>query len=116
MAYTVETRENETSELLQTHYYKTSYDAMKKALTDTLTNSGFEVTEFNDDYGEAIATKGNLSTTIKIIMQNPRETSVDFFVEYYGMFFRKKQVLKFLAQVYTYLSKKFEFKGLGLHQ
>ncbi len=116
MAYSIETRENGNNELIQTHYYKTSYDNIKKALVDYLTKNQYSVSEFNDDYGEAIATKGYLSVTIKIIMQNPRETSVDFFVEYYGFLGRKKKVNSFLMDMYNYLGKQFEFKGLGLHQ
>ena len=116
MAYTVETVEYASYELLQTHYYKTSYDSLKSAIIEFLTNNGFQISEFNDDYGEAVAIKGKLSTTIKIITQNPRETSIDFFIEYYGFLGRKRAVFSFLEQVYHYLGQKFEFKGLGLHQ
>ncbi len=116
MAYTLETNESENVELLQTHYYKTSYNSLKDAVIEYLHKNGYEISEFNDDYGEAVARKGYFSTTLKIIMQNPRETSIDFFLEYYGMFFKKKKIYQFLSDIYDYLGKKFEFKGLGLHQ
>lgn len=116
MSYTRETRENETNDLFQTHYYKTNYDAMKQAITEFLKKSGFVVGDFNDDYGEVQAFSKKMNTSIKIIMQNPRETSIDFFVEYMGFFGRKKEVAIFLARAYNFLAKHFEFKGLGLHQ
>lgn len=115
MAYTCETKEDEGYELLQTHYYKTSYELMKQAVIEYFKNLGYQVTDFNDDYGEGMVISSKLRATIKIIMQNPRETSIDFFVEYNGLF-GKKQVGIFLANFYDYCSRKFEFKGLGLHQ
>ncbi len=115
MTYTKETRERETTSLYQTHYYKTSYESLKQAITEHLERKEFIVSEFNDDYGEAVATMGRFSITIKIIMQNPRETSIDFFIEYYGLF-GKKKVDAFLTEVYSFLDKKFELKGLSLHK
>ncbi len=115
MGYTCETGESEGYEILKTHYYKTSYDLMKAAVIEYFSKKGYEVTEFNDDYGEGMIIGKKLQATVKIIMQNPRETSVDFFVEYFGLF-GKKQVALFLADFYDYCGKKFEFKGLGLHQ
>ena len=51
MGYTCETGESEGYEILKTHYYKTSYDLMKAAVIENFSKKGYEVTEFNDDYG-----------------------------------------------------------------
>ena len=115
MGFTRETHENDAIEIFKTHYYKTNYDNMKNAYIEFMKNNGFQVQEFNNDYGEGVAYNNKMSITAKIIMQNQRETSIDFFIECNG-FFGKAKVINFLEEVYSYLAKKFEFKGLGLHQ
>ena len=116
MAYTRETAEGQDIELLKTHYYKTNYEDMRNATIEFLEKNHFEYMPFNDDYGETMCQKGKFTITIKIIQQNLRETSIDFFMQYEGFFGRKRKMINFLTNIYNHLNKKFEFKGLGLHQ
>ncbi len=115
MAFSYETNETDNLEIFKTHYYKTSYDNMKQAIFEFAKQNGFDVQTWNDEFSEGIIVNKKISLTVKIIMQNPRETSIDFFVEAFNFLGGKKQAIQTLQAIYSFIGKKFEFKGLGLH-
>ena len=110
----IETCENAADELLQTHYWKASYDQIKEAYIDSIKKMGLTVLSINDDYSEVFAEKGRLTVTAKIIMQNPRETSIDFTIDCEALF-GASQAKNFIKDIYKALNSKYEFKGVGLH-
>lgn len=111
----VETKENETTDLLKTHYYKASYTQIKEAYLEVLKPLRHEVLSVNDDFGEIFSETAHLSCTAKIIMQNPKETSIDFYINSEYLFASSKKAVKFIEQVYNAIEKKYELKGLSLH-
>lgn len=111
----LETTEQNTIELLQTHYYKASYDQIKEIYLEILKAKKHNVLSINDDYSEIFSESGKLTITAKIIMQTPRETSIDFFIEERSLFGSTKGALKFIAEVLKTIEAKYELKGLGLH-
>ncbi len=112
----VETKENETVDLLKTHYYKASYDQIKEAYLEILKSLHHRVISVNDDFGEIFSEVAHLSCTAKIIMQTPKETSIDFYINAEYLFFSSKKAYKFIHEVLTRIEKKYELKGLSLHQ
>ena len=111
----IETSENEVKELYQTHYYKASYNQIKELYKEYITSIGFKILSENDDYSEIFAEKGAFTVTAKIIMQNPKETSIDFCIDAVG-FFANSSAKKFVLNVYKAIEAKYEFKGVGLHK
>ncbi len=112
----IETKENATDPVLQTHYYKASYDQIKEVYLETVKRLHHKVLSMNDDYGEVFSETFHLSCTAKIIMQTPKETSIDFYIDSEYLFFSGKKAKKFITEVYTSIEKKYELKGLSLHK
>lgn len=112
----VETKENETVDLLKTHYYKASYEQIKQVYLETLKTLHHKVISVNDDFGEIFSEVPHLSCTAKIIMQTPKETSIDFYINSEYLLFSSKKAYKFIHEVLTQIEKKYELKGLSLHQ
>lgn len=111
----VETKENETVDLLKTHYYKASYDQIKEAYLEILKSLHHNIVSVNDDFGEIFSEVSHLSCTAKIIMQTPKETSIDFYINAEYLFGSSKKAYKFINEVLTKIEKKYELKGLSLH-
>lgn len=116
MAKIVETHENAQEEILQTHYYKTSYEKLKDAYLDLLDKLHINVISIDDNYLEIYAEKPHMSIQAKIIEQTPVETSIDFYIDAEFLFGNKNKIYSFLTAVYQELGKTFELKGLGLHK
>jgi hypothetical protein len=110
----IETGERATEEILQTHYWKASYDQVKDLYIETVKKLGLTVLSVNDDYCEVFAEKPRLTVTAKIIMQNPRETSIDFTIDSDALF-GASSAKKFIKEVYKAIDAKYELKGLSLH-
>lgn len=111
----IETKENETIDLLKTHYYKASYDQIKEAYLEIIKSLKHRVLSINDDYSEIFSETAHMAVTTKIIMQTPKETSIDFYIDAEFLFGSSKKSLSFIQKVYTELEKKYELKGLSLH-
>ena len=112
----IETKENEQEGLLQTHYYKCSYEQLKKKYLDILPKLHFNIVSIDDSYHEVFCEKGNMTVTAKIIEQTPKETSIDFYISNEGFFRPTKKSLEFIATIYKEISSVYELKGLGLHK
>ena len=111
----IETAELGLREVLTTHYYKASYDQIKKLYLEILEDMNQNVISINDEYCEIFSENYTMSVTAKIIMQTPIETSIDFFVNCES-FFGKTKATKFIAEVYRRIGTKYTLKGLGLHK
>ena len=116
MAKIIETHEHAQEELLQTHYYKTSYEKLKECYLDFLDKAMINVISIDDNYLEIYAEKPHMSIQAKIIEQTPVETSIDFYIDSEFLFGNKNKIYSFLTAVYQELGKTFELKGLGLHK
>lgn len=112
----IETKENDNLEILKTHYYKASYEQVKAVYLDVLGKMNFNIVSVDDNYNEIFAEVPHMSVTAKIIEQTPKETSIDFYVNAEYLIGSKKKVFTFIQAVYNEIAKKYEFKGLGLHQ
>lgn len=115
MAVTVETKELEGIDLLKTHYFKTNYDNLKEICVKILEEKGFHIVSIDDNYFEIFAERPRMSVTVKIIEQNPKETSIDFYVNSESLFGNRKKCMNFIADVLGKIEKKYELKGLSLH-
>ncbi len=111
----VETKENETIDLLKTHYFKASYEEIKNVYLEILKSLHHKILSVNDDYGEIFSEIPHLSCTAKIIMQTPKETSIDFYVDAEYLFFSTKKAYKFIQEVLKRVEKSYQLKGLSLH-
>ena len=59
--------------------------------------------------------KAIISSTAKIIMQTPKETSIDFYINSEYLFMSSAKAYKFIKEVLQRIQNKYELKGLGLH-
>lgn len=115
MGFIYETNEVDSFEVFKTHYYKTSYEKLKTAFLEYAKANGYTLIAWDDNYCEGRVESRSINITAKIIMQNPLETSIDFSFECISLFGGKKKMIAELENIYSFLAKKFEFKGLGLH-
>lgn len=112
----IETSENATELLLQTHYYKTSYDELKATYLSILNDIGHTVTSVNDDYCEICSEVPNMIVIAKIIMQDLKETSIDFSINATFAIGGKKKIKAFIDMILKKIEEKHEFKGVSLHK
>lgn len=112
----IETKEIEQQGLLQTHYYKTSYEKLKDAYIEIIEKLGLRLISIDDNFNEIFADKGRMSVLAKIIEQNPRETSIDFYIDSESIFGAKKKAYALLDKIYSEIEKIYEIKGYGLHK
>ena len=115
MAFIYETNENDQYDVFKTHSYKASSDQIKQAVLDWANNKNYQLVSWDDDFNEGSFVLPHMNLTVKIIMQNPRETSIDLFIESTYLFGNKKKSVALFMEIYDMLANKFEFKGLGLH-
>lgn len=111
-----ETLENAKIVELQTHYYKASYDQIKEVYLETLKRLGHDVVSVNDDFCEIFSEIPHFSVNAKIIMQTPKETSIDFYIDSEFLMGNTKKAFNFINEVYKDIEKKYELKGLSLHR
>ncbi len=111
----IETKEVCSEEALKTHYYKTSYLKLKETVINYFQRKNFHILSIDDNYSEISAEKPHFMVQVKIIEQNPKETSIDFYINSEFLFGNKKKVYAFLEEINQVLSKEHELKGLGLH-
>ena len=52
----------------------------------------------------------------KIIMQDPKETSIDFYINSDFLVASKSKAFKFIETVLKKIEEKYEFKGVSLHK
>ena len=113
---TVETSENAKDLSLQTHYYKASYQQIKALYLEILDELGHNIVSENDDYSEIYSETPHMEVIAKIIMQDPRETSIDFYINSDFLLGSKGKALKFIKDVLNKIEAKYEFKGVSLHK
>ncbi len=111
----IETKEVHEKELLKTHYYKASYEQIKQIYLEILKSLKHNIISVNDDFGEIFSEVPHLTCTAKIIMQTPKETSIDFYINSEYLFMSSSKAYKFIKEVLQRIQNKYELKGLGLH-
>ncbi len=113
---TIETSENAKDLKLQTHYYKASYQQIKSLYLEILESLGHTIVSDNDDYSEIYSEVPHMEVIAKIIMQDPKETSIDFYINSDFLLASKSKALKFIETVLKKIEEKYEFKGVSLHK
>ena len=116
MSKVIKTSEFAQSEFYQTHYFKASYDEIKKLYLEILKELNYKIVNIDDNFLEIYAENTNMSIISKIIMQNPKETSIDFEIISEALFGGVKKANKFISYVYKKIEEKYELKGLALHK
>ena len=109
-----ETSERHSKNILRTRYYRTRYTNVKNSVIDYANRNNFIVNSVDDKHGEIFiqTTKFHLIVTISQI--NVLETGVDVKAQTYKIFgLNKPQSV--IEDLFTFLDKKLEFKGVGLH-
>ena len=112
----IETSENSSNLVLQTHYYKASYEQIKNVYLETIENLKHTIVSVNDDYSEIYSEVPHMTVIAKIIMQDPKETSIDFYINSDFMVGAKGKAEKFIERALAKIESQFEFKGVSLHK
>ena len=92
------TGEREKKLVLQTHYYKTNYENIRNIYLELLDELGHNVVSVNDDYHEIYSEIPHMEVIAKIIMQDPKETSIDFYINSDFMVGAKGKAEKFIER------------------
>lgn len=111
----IETGENVANQALQTRYFKASYDEVKTCYLEFLKEKKHKLLSVNDDYSEIFSEGGSLTCTAKVIMQTPKETSIDFYISS-DAFLGGNKAKNFIKAAWDYIAKKYELKGVSLHK
>ena len=112
----IETSENAKELALQTHYYKASYEQIKKSYLEYLESVKHTIVSENDDYHEIYSEIPHFTVIAKIIEQSATETSIDFYINAEYLVGNSKKALNFINAVYKKLEEQYEFKGVALHK
>ena len=114
LATVAETNENHLDINYKTRYYKAKYVKVKESLELYAKEKGFKITKVSDKFGEIFLQKNNQHIIATVIQFNPLETGIDLKVQIYKIIGRNKP-FKEIINLYNYLDKHLEFKGVGLH-
>ena len=109
-----ETKESHQHKNLKTHYYKNRYNNIKKIVLDYAKENKMQVKSEDDVHGEIFLQSNNRHIIISIIQVTPLETGVDIKVQTYRIIGLYKP-MKDIINLFNYINKKADFKGLGLH-
>jgi len=115
MSKIYQTSEVEKIELLKSHYYKASYDQIKEVYLEYLKENGYKIVNIDDNFLEIYAENPNTTIISKIIMQNPKETSIDLEIISEAFLGGKGKAYSFLKGLYKKIEERYELKGLALH-
>ena len=113
----VETSENAKNLILQTHYYKATYEQIKNLYLEIVEGLKHKIISVNDDFGEICSELPHMSVVAKIInLGDPLETSIDFYIASEYLVASNKKATKFIDIVLKKIEEKYPFKGVSLHQ
>ncbi|MCR5349786.1 MAG: hypothetical protein K6E20_02220 [Acholeplasmatales bacterium] len=114
---TFETFENAKDLIFQTHYYKASYEQIKKVYLEYIDKLGHTVVSINDDYCEIYSEVPRFTVVAKIIQQDPLETSIDFSIIIESLMGGgRKKAEQFIDGALKLIEGSYEFKGVALHK
>ncbi len=109
-----ETSETHPKNILKTRYYRTRYTNVKNAIVDYSNQNDYIINSIDDKHGEIFVQTTKFHLIISVLQINVLETAVDVKVQTYKIIgLNKPQAI--IEHLFTFLDKKLEFKGVGLH-
>ncbi len=110
-----ETNEKHSKEKLKTRYYRTSYKKIKDSVISYADERSLIINSIDDKHGEIFLQTTKYHIITSIVQISSIETAVDVKVQTYKIFgLNKPQSI--IENLYSFLDKKLEFKGVGLHK
>ena len=109
-----ETSERHIKGMLRTRYYRTSYTKVKNSVIDYANEHDYIVNSIDDKHGEIFVQTTKFHLIITVLQINSLETSVDVKVQTYKIIGMNKPQ-RVIENLYSYLDKSIEYKGVGLH-
>ena len=109
-----ETSEKHLNNSLVTRYYRTSYLKIKNTIIDYANEKDYIVNNIDDHHGEIFIQTTKFHLIITLLQVNSLETSVNVKVQTYKILGLNKPQ-RIIENLYTFLNKKLQFKGIGLH-
>ena len=116
MSKIIKTAEFASKDIYRTHYFKASYEEIKTLYLEILKELNYNIISVDDDYLEIYAETPYMSVISKIIMQTPKETSIDFEIVSEFLFGFSLRANTFIKYVHKKIEEKYELKGLSLHK
>ena len=110
----LETSERNKKEELKTHYYKTSFQGVLKALNKIAEEGWLEIHEYNETYGEIYLVGDGYECIVTVTEMNRYESGVDFKINYFSIMGFGRPY-KLAVKLYDLLNKELPFKGKELH-
>lgn len=110
-----ETNERHQNKRLITRYYRSSYKKIKNVIIDYANEFNYIVSNIDDKHFEIFIQSTKFHIIITILQNNPLETAVDVKVQTYKVFGLNKPK-SVIEDLFDFLDKKLEFKGVGLHK
>ena len=109
-----ETKELHSNQNLRTRYYRTKYTTLRDTIMNYAKEHEYFVKNIDEKHREIFLQTTKFHLIISIIQINPMETAVDVKVQTYKIVGLKKPE-RTILNLYAYLNKKLDFKGLSLH-
>jgi len=109
-----ETFETNQNNSLKTHYYKDRYINIKQIVINYAKANKITVRSEDDVHGEIYLQTGSYHMIVSILQVTPLETAVDIKVQTYRIIGLFKPV-KLILNMFSHISSKSSFKGVGLH-
>lgn len=109
-----ETKELHQLPALKTRYYRTRYTKVKDMIIEYANHNDYIINNIDDIHGEIFVQTTKFHLIISIIQVNPLETAVDVKVQTYKIVGMNKP-RNIILNLYSFLNKKLDFKGVGLH-
>ncbi len=109
-----ETSETHSNKILKTRYYRTSYKNVKSAIGDYAKKNSYIINSIDDKHGEIFVQTTKFHLIISVLQINALETAVDVKVQTYTILGLNKP-RSIIEQLFTFLDKALDFKGVGLH-
>ena len=110
----VETSERNRKDELKTHYYKTSFQGILKALNKIADEEWMEVHEHNERYGEIYLVGDGYEVIVTVTEMNKYDSGVDFKVNYFSIMGWGRPY-KLISKLYSLLDKELPYKGKEQH-
>jgi len=110
----IETRELHKKVALRTHYYRNSFDQVKKALDTIVEEDNMQVQDVNRKFGDIYLLGDGYEVIVSAIQLTPNETSIDFKINYFVTIGWNRPEKK-AVHLYARLDQLLHFKGTVLH-
>lgn len=110
-----ETEDNHYLPSIRTRYYRNRVEEAKEAVVQYIKSIKGRVLDDNEQFNELLFEVPSFNCTVTFTAITPAEVSIDFNVVTFSLFPMGKGK-KIIEEMYQYLDKMLQYKGVGLYK